>query len=127
LTRAQAAIEFAGRALIAGLFVAGAVQKLIDPSGAVALLVLAGLPGWLVWPALVFSGLAGLGLLAGIAARPLGLALAAYCIATSYFHYLMGDAWQMTIVAKNWTIAGGCLLLAAHGAGPWRLGRGRLP
>lgn len=121
MSPAAAAAEFAGRALIAALFLAGAVQKAAAPQGAIDLLALAGLPAWLVWPALAFNLVAGALLLAGWAVRPIGLALAAYCIATSGFHALLGGPWQMTIVAKNWTIAGGCLLLAAHGAGPWRL------
>lgn len=122
MTRLQAATEFAGRALIAALFLGGAVQKIASPAEAQALLALAGLPAWMVWPALAFNLGAAVALLLGVWVRPLGLALAGYCIATSYFHILMDDPWQMTIAAKNWTIAGGCLLLAAHGAGPWRLG-----
>ena len=47
------------------------------------------------------------------------LALAAYCAATSAFHFIPGDGWQMSIFVKNWAIAGGCLALfvAARRAG----------
>lgn len=116
------ALALAGRAALAALLLAGTVQKIVDPSGAAALLSLAAWPTWLLWPSGLFTTIAGLGLLLGIATRPLALLAAGYCVVTSYFHYLLGDPWQMTIVAKNWTIAGGYLMLAAHGPGrfAWR-------
>lgn len=114
-------LSLVGRLLLASLMLAGTLQKISDPSGAVELLTLAGLPLWLVWPAGIFTAVAGLGLVLGIATRPLAILAAGYCIVTSYFHYLIGDAWQMTIVFKNWTIAGGYLMLAAHGPGRFAL------
>lgn len=114
-------MALAGRALLAALMLAGTVQKIVDPSGATALLDLANLPAWLLWPSGIFTTIAGLGLLFGLATRPLAILAAGYCIVTSYFHYLLGDPWQMTIVAKNWTIAGGYLVLAAHGPGRFAL------
>ena len=52
------------------------------------------------------------------------LVLALYCIGTSWFHWqLRADPWQVTIVVKNWAIAGGLLILAAQGPGKrvrWR-------
>ncbi len=110
-----------GRLLLAALMLAGTVQKITDPSGAGELLTLAGLPLWLLWPAGIFTFVAGLGLTLGIYTRPLAILAAGYCIVTSYFHYLIGDPWQMTIAFKNWTIAGGYLVLAAHGPGRFAL------
>lgn len=110
-----------GRCLIAALFLGGAVQKLSDPAPAIALLMGWGLPGALIWGAMVYNLLAGLALVAGVAVRPVALSLAGYCALTSFFHLLPDDPWQMTIFVKNWAIAGGCLMLAVHGAGPWRL------
>ena len=113
----SAGIELAlGRVLLAGLFFAGAVQKAVNPGAAQALLSGFGLPEWLVWPALVFTLGAALLLVAGIALRPVALSLAAYCIATSAFHFIPSDPWQMSIFAKNWAIAGGFLVLAGHAA-----------
>ncbi|WP_276308495.1 DoxX family protein [Oceaniglobus ichthyenteri] len=107
----------AGRVLLALLFFAGAMQKMANPDPAMGLLIARGLPGWLIWPALVFNGVAGVALIAGWALRPLGLALAAYCIFTSWFHFIPSDPWQMSILVKNWAIAGGCLILAAGASG----------
>jgi putative oxidoreductase len=110
-----------GRILIALLFLGGAAQKAGDPSAVEALLAGRGWPMWLVWPALVFNLCAGITLIAGVAVRPVAAALAAYCAVTSLFHYIPADPWQMTIFVKNWAIAGGCLVLAAHGAGRFAL------
>ncbi|MFA8384045.1 MAG: DoxX family protein [Pelagibaca sp.] len=112
-----------GRCLIACLFLAGAVQKTLDPVSSMTLLTDRGLPDLLVWPALGFNALAGLALVAGWAVRPVAAVLALYCGVTSVFHFLPDDPWQMSIFVKNWAIAGGCLVLAAHGPGRYVLGR----
>ena len=110
-----------GRCLISVLFLGGAIQKGTDPSAVKSLLAGMGWPIWLIWPAMAFNLIAGLALIFGIAMRPVAIGLALYCGVTSIFHYLPNDPWQMTIFVKNWAIAGGCLVLAAHGAGRFAL------
>ncbi len=101
------------RILMAALFLGGAAQKWSDPAPVRDLLALAGLPPVLVWPALVFNLVAGVGLLFGPGLRIWALLLAAYCGVTSLFHLLLlPDPWQMTIFVKNWAIAGGLLAVA---------------
>lgn len=111
------------RLLIAALFLGGAVQKGITPEPAAEMLRGVGLPGALIWGAAAFNLGAGLCLVAGIAVRPVAVALAGYCAVTSLFHFVPEDPWQMTIFVKNWAIAGGCLALSVAGAGAFRLGR----
>lgn len=101
-----------GRFLIAMLFVAGTLHKLTDPAAAMALLEMRGLPGWLIWPAGALNFLGAICLLIHLALRPVALILAAYCAATSWFHFIPDDGWQMSIFIKNWAIAGGLLILA---------------
>jgi len=110
-----------GRILIALLFLGGAIQKSTDPGDVQSLLAGMGWPNWLIWPALAFNAVAGIALILGVWVRPFAFALAVYCAVTSIFHYLPNDPWQMTIFVKNWAIAGGCLVLAAHGAGRFAL------
>ncbi len=105
------------RVLIALLFLGGAAQKIASPADAISLLAAHNLPSTLIWPALVFNGVAGLMLLSGWHVRFVALALAAYCGATSVYHWIPGDAWQMSIFVKNWAIAGGCVALAVAGSG----------
>ena len=106
----------AGRWLIAALFAAGAAQKALDPGPAALLLTGRGLPAWLEWPALAYDAGTALALLAGWRLVPVALSAAAYCGATSAFHLVPSEPWQMTIFVKNWAIAGGCLILAAAAA-----------
>lgn len=110
-----------GRVLLAVLFLGGALQKGLDPGPVMGLLADRGWPEWLIWPALAFNALAGLALVLGIGVRGVALGLAGYCAVTSLFHFLPEEPWQMTIFVKNWAIAGGCLVLAAHGAGRFAL------
>ena len=112
-----------GRLLLAALFLAGAVQKWLDPWAAIGLLAERGLPGVFVWPALAFNAAGAAALILGIAVRPAAALLALYCMATSVFHFVPDDPWQMSIFVKNWAIAGGLLVLAAHGAGRFALAR----
>ncbi len=111
----------AGRSLLALLLVLGAFQKLGDTAPTMGLLADWGLPAFLVYPALAFNLLAGAALLAGWRTRPFAYVAAAYCAATSIFHYIPEDPWQMTIFVKNWSIAGGFLMLAAYGPGRYSL------
>ena len=113
-------LNLAGRCLLAVLFLGGAVQKLADPAPVTAMIEGIGLPGGLIWPVAVFDLVAGLGLILGPNVRVWALMLAVYCLFTSLFHWqLRADPWQVTIVVKNWAIAGGLLVLAS--AGPGRL------
>ncbi len=121
MERAEALATLVGRLLIAALFLGGAVQKAMDPTQVTEMLRGWGLPGGLVWVALVYNALAALALIAGVGARLAALSLAGYCGLTSFFHLIPDDPWQMTIFVKNWAIAGGCLILAVHGPGRWSL------
>ncbi len=107
----------AGRLLLAALFAAGAAQKFLDPQPVMTLLAGRGWPVLLVWPALAFDAIGAGILILGLANAPTALALSLYCMVTSLFHWVPSDPWQMSIFVKNWAIAGGLLVLAAHGPG----------
>ena len=111
-------LNLAGRLLLAILFAGGAVQKLTDPAPVQAMLAGVGLPVALVWPVALFNLIAAAGLLVGPRVALWALGLASYCLITSFFHWqLRADPWQVTIMVKNWSIAGGLLILAANGPG----------
>jgi putative oxidoreductase len=107
-------LDLAGRVLLAALFAAGGVQKVLDPSAVQGLLAGRGWPEGLVWPAALLNVAGAVALAAGWHLRPVALALAAYCALTSLFHFVPADGWQMSIFVKNWAIAGGLLCLAAR-------------
>lgn len=101
-----------GRGLLAFLFLAGAVQKGVNPEIGQSLLADFGLPVWLIWPAMFYNALAGYALLIGFKTHWVASTLAIYCIITSIFHLRPDDGWQMSIFIKNWAIAGGLLNLS---------------
>jgi putative oxidoreductase len=106
-------MDLVGRILLALLFATGAVQKALAPGVAMGLLAGFGLPGWLVWCALVVNLVLAVGLVLPGWIRPAALVAAGYCALTSLFHLQPQDGWQMSIFVKNWAIAGGLLVLAA--------------
>lgn len=111
-------MNFIGRTLIALIFLGGFAQKVSDPAPVVLMIEGIGLPAWLVWPVAGFNLVAGVILLTGPKVRGVALLLAGYCLFTSLFHWqLRADPWQVTIMVKNWAIAGGLLILAAQGPG----------
>ena len=115
-------LNLLGRLLLALLFIGGAVQKVTNPAPVVEMITSIGLPGALVWPVALFDLVAGLALIFGPAVSAWALVLAVYCLFTSYFHWqLRADPWQVTIMVKNWSIAGGLLVLSAQGPGRFAL------
>jgi putative oxidoreductase len=106
-------MDLIGRILLALLFLAGAAQKALDPAVAMGLLAGLGWPVWLVWPALGFNVLVAVALLLPRTVRIAALSAAAYCLVTSIFHFVPGDGWQMSILVKNWALAGGFMVLAS--------------
>ena len=106
-------MDLIGRILLAALFAAGAAQKALAPAAAQSLLTGIGAPAWLVWPALALNAALAVGLIWPPTVRTSALIAAAYCAATSIFHFQPEDGWQMSIFVKNWCLAGGFLVLAA--------------
>lgn len=108
-------LNLIGRILMALLFAAGALQKFTDPAPVQQMLASVGLPDWMIWPMALFNLAAAIGLIFGPGIAGWAMVLALYCIGTSWFHWqLRADPWQVTIVVKNWAIAGGLLVLASQ-------------
>lgn len=107
---------FAGRLCLAGFFLAGALHKAFLPEVAEQMLTAHDFSPALIWPALVMNAFGAACLIMGLWLGPMAFLLALYCMATSVFHYIPEDPVQMSILLKNWAIAGGLLVLTAHEA-----------
>lgn len=111
------------RLMISVLFLGGFAQKLGEPGPVTDMLASVGLPGWTLWPVAAFNLAGGLALLAGWRLALICPALALYCLVTTWFHWqLRADPWQITIIVKNISTAGGLLALAVAGSGRLRNG-----
>lgn len=106
------------RIFIGGFFLLSGLGKLGDVAGFTGYLTSGGLPGFLAWPSILFEIIVGLSMIAGFKARIVALAGAAFCIlAALLYHNNLADQMQMIMFFKNFAIAGGFLMIFAHGAG----------
>jgi putative oxidoreductase len=112
----------AGRLLLAALFLHEAWSKLAVYSVALAYTQAFGVPGQLLPLAIALELGCGLLILCGYYTRAAALLLAAFCVATAVlFHSKFGDRNQLLHFEKDLAIAGGLLVLFAHGGGAWAL------
>jgi len=114
------------RILLVALFLITGLGKLADPAGTIGYIASVGLP----MPTLAYGGavavevLGGLAVLIGFKTRLAALAIAAFSIVAAVaFHNQLSDQMQMIMFLKNFSIAGGFLLLAAFGPGRYSLDR----
>jgi putative oxidoreductase len=109
-----------GRLMLAGLFLHEAWAKLTAYGAAAAYMRVFGLPEQLLQFAVALELGCGLLILIGYQTRWAALLLGGFCIATAIlFHNKLGDRNQLLHFEKDLAIAGGLLLLFAHGAGRW--------
>jgi putative oxidoreductase len=116
------AAALAGRLLLAAIFLHEAWSKLTGYSGALAYMRAFGVPGELLPLAIAVELGCGALIAFGYHTRPAALVLALFCLATAIlFHAQLGDRNQLLHFEKDLAIAGGLLVLVAHGAGAWAL------
>lgn len=81
-----------------------------------------GVPGALLPLVILLELGGGLAILAGAFTRPVAIAIAGFSLlAAALFHADFADATQFVPFWKNIALAGGFLMLAAHGPGAWSL------
>lgn len=105
------------RILIGALFLIAGFGKLSDVAGFAGYMASAGLPAFLAWPAIIFELVLGAALILGFQTRIMALLGAGFCIVAALLYHNPSDPAQMTNFLKNLAIAGGFLMLFAHGAG----------
>jgi putative oxidoreductase len=114
--------DFAGRLLLAQLFLIEALLKLSDYPATEAYMIQYGVPGLLLLPAIALELGGGLLIALGWQIRPATLALAGFCLATAaIFHGNLADRGQVIHFQKDIALAGAFLILAMRGAGRFSL------
>lgn len=104
-----------GRILLAIIFIASGVTKLMTVAQTETMIQGAGLPSGLAIPTGVFELIAGLLLAIGLMTRLASILLAGFTLlATVFFHTNFADPMQQAMALKNLAIVGGLLLVFAH-------------
>lgn len=108
-----------GRIFLGALFLIAGFGKLSDVAGFTGFMASAGVPAFLAWPAVIFELALGASMILGFQTRIMALLGAGFCLlAGLLYHFNPADQMQMTMFLKNVAIAGGFLMVFAHGAGP---------
>lgn len=120
MTNTTSLATLAARILLSVLFIVAGLGKLADVQGFIGYMTSGGVPAILAWPTIALELLGGLAILVGFQTRLVALLLAGFSLVTGVmFHFVPADQMMMTMFFKNLGLAGGFLLLAAHGAGAW--------
>lgn len=120
MTQLTSGATLLARVLISILFIVAGYGKLQDVAGFTGYMTSGGVPAFLAWPTIALEFLGGLAILVGAFTRPVALALAGFTLlAAVLFHLVPTDEMQMIMFMKNLAVAGGLLILAAHGAGAY--------
>ncbi len=112
------AADLAGRLLLAALFLYDGWIVINNYRATADYLAQFGMPPLFLIPALILQVVGGLLIAVGWNIRLAALALSLFCISTAViFHNQFGDPNEAIQFWKDLAIAGGLLILAAHGAG----------
>jgi putative oxidoreductase len=128
-TQLQNPLAFAGRLLLAALFLPAGLAKMTGFAGTVGYIASVGLPAATLAAvaAILVEVLGGVALILGLGTRLAALALALFTLVASFiFHaYWAVPADQAYVTEllffKNIAVAGGLMVLAASGAGGWSI------
>ncbi|WP_444940761.1 DoxX family protein [Microbulbifer sp. ZKSA004] len=118
----SASADLAGRISLAAIFLLAGMNKIQNYEGSAQYLTYGGLPEFLLPLVILFEIGGALALVAGFQVRLTALAFAGFSLVTAaLFHNNLGDQMQFLMFFKNLAIAGGFLVVAAHGAGRFSL------
>ena len=118
----QEAATFCGRLLLTAIFLHEAWSKLTGYAAALAYMKVFGVPAWLLPIAIAVEAGCAVLILIGYRTRLAAFVLAGFCVATAaLFHTKLGDRNQLLHFEKNLAMAGGFLVLLAHGGGAWAI------
>jgi putative oxidoreductase len=111
-----------GRLLISLIFVTSGLSKIGSYAGTQGYMESAGVPGMVLPAVIAVEVLGGLAVILGWHTRIAAFLLAGFSLVSAVlFHANFGDQMQAIMFMKNLALAGGFLILVAHGAGAYSL------
>lgn len=115
-------LELIGRLLLGVLFLVSGAGKIAGYDATEGYMQAMGVPSVLLPAVITLEVLGALLLFVGWKARGVAVLLAGFSIISGLlFHANIADQIQLVMLLKNLSIAGGLLVLAAHGAGPYSI------
>ena len=109
--------DLIARISISILFFLNGVFKINNYEGTVGWMESFGLPGILIFPAIILEIVGPILIIIGYQTRIAAAALSLFCIATAIiFHNDFSDQMQLTAFLKNIALAGGFIFLVVNGA-----------
>ena len=117
-------IDLLGRLLISALFLISAFNKVFNIDGSMSWMESFGVPGFLIFPAIIIEIILPVLVIVGFQARISASILAIFCLTTAFlFHFDFSDQMQLTSFLKNIGLAGGFLFIVANGTKDWAVDR----
>ena len=117
-------LDLLGRILISALFLISAFNKVFNLDGSMGWMESFGVPGFLIFPAIVIEIILPILVIVGYQARIAAGVLATFCLLTAFiFHFDFSDQSQLVSFLKNFGLAGGFLFIVANGTKEWAVDR----
>ena len=117
-------LDLIGRVLISALFLISAFNKVFNLDGSMGWMESFGVPGFLIFPAIVIEIILPILVIVGYQARIAAGVLATFCLLTAFiFHFDFSDQSQLVSFLKNFGLAGGFLFIVANGTKDWAVDR----
>jgi len=111
-----------GRVFLAAIFIMSGISKITNYAGTQGYMEAMGVPGVMLPLVIALEVLGGIAIVIGFKARLLAFLMAGFsAVSAILFHADFADQTQMTMFMKNIAIAGGFLMIVAHGAGAYSL------
>ncbi len=112
--------DFVGRILISLVFLLSGYNKIFNFDNTVTWMEGFGIPGFLLWPAIILEILLPIFIIIGYRTQISALILGVFCVATALvFHFDFANQMQTIAFLKNLGLAGGFLFIATNGPKEW--------
>ena len=113
-------IDLIGRIFISAIFLISAYNKIFSIDGSMSWMEGFGIPGFLLYPAIVLEIILPLFIIIGYRVRISAGLLAIFCLVTAFiFHLDFEDPMQKISFLKNIGLAGGFLFIVINGTKDW--------
>ena len=113
---------FIGRIFISLVFLLSGYNKIFNYDNTISWMEGFGIPGFLLWPAIVLEILLPIFIIIGYRTQISAIILAMFCLATALiFHNDFANQMQIIAFLKNFGLAGGFLFIATNGPKEWAI------